>query len=132
MATPNGIQHGHTNTLQNLGSKPGGRLRSLAIAAVATVALSGGVAAVADTKLQDKYSFSYVPAELSSQQSLTSLHKRIRRVARDNCPSYGVSRELKAGAQCRAEVAADLVSRINNPALTALHVGKPQREVAAN
>ncbi len=101
----------------------------------AAIALFGSTAALANAEgAQDKasYSISYAPSELNSAAAVYSLHQRIRRIARENCPSYGVSRELKAGAQCRADVAADLVSRIGNPALSALHAGDEGRTVAAN
>ncbi len=101
---------------------------------MAAVALFSSSVAVASAQSSDQaaYSFSYTAAELRSADSIRSLHQRIRRVARENCPSYGVSRELKAGAQCRAEIAATLVNRIGNPALTALHAGSSVRTVAAN
>lgn len=78
------------------------------------------------------YKLNYSPAQLTTNTSVQALHKRIRQLAREACPSYFVERDLRARAECIAAVEDELVTKVNNPRLTAVHLGKPLEALASN
>ncbi|MEM1434137.1 MAG: UrcA family protein [Pseudomonadota bacterium] len=89
------------------------RLSTTLIGSVAGLLLAG--AAQADIS----YSIKVSEKDFQNTAKVAELHKRIRRTAAEVCPSYFVSRGLAEVQQCRRDVEADLVSRIDHPVLTA-------------
>lgn len=87
--------------------------------------LTAGTAS-ADTN----YSIAVKQSDFRSANSVEALYKRIKRQAKDACPSYFVERNLREISQCREEVTEDLVSKINHPLLNAYVEGEDSFRVA--
>ena len=99
---------------------------------VAGLALFGAVGASADVGPQGKaYEVSYTGQELSTHSGVAEVHERILQAAREHCPTYAQVRSVRRVQTCVAEVAADLVAKIDHPRLTGYHVGRDEVQVAA-
>jgi UrcA family protein len=70
------------------------------------------------------YRFTYTNADFADVESVKAMYARIAKTAREYCPGYFPTRNLSAMSRCRAEVTADIVASIHNPALTALSKGE--------
>lgn len=88
--------------------------------------LLGSGAAAAD----ESYSVAIKQSDFRDAATVAGLHQRIRKESREACPNYFVERDLRAIAQCREEVEADLVSKINHPLLNAYVEGEDSLRLA--
>lgn len=71
-----------------------------------------------------EYRFTYTNADFADVDSVKALYAKIAETAREACPGYMPTRRLSEMSRCRAEVTADIVASIDNPALTALSNGE--------
>ena len=101
------------------------KLRTAIIGSAAGLLLAG--AAQADIS----YSIKVSEKDFQNTAKVAALHQRIRRTAAKVCPSYFVSRGLTEVSQCRRDVEADLVSRIDHPELTSYVSGDSPALIAS-
>lgn len=105
------------------------RLPAVSLVAGGMLALSG--AAVAnDGVAANEYAVSYSTTELVTQQGVEAVHERIVKAAKNYCPDYATSRSISEHRECIADVVADLVEKVANPALTNLHAGDDSIRIA--
>ena len=76
------------------------------------------------------YSVAIKKSDFRNADTVAALHKRIRQQSREACPNYFVQRDLRAIADCRRDVEADLVSKINHPLLNAYVEGDESLRLA--
>ncbi len=93
--------------------------------ATCTIALAASTA-YAD----DQYKVVVDERDFRSEASVKDLYRRIRKEARHVCPTYFATRNMREIANCRADVEADLVSKINHPLLNAYVEGTESLRIA--
>ncbi|MFK7916363.1 MAG: UrcA family protein [Pseudomonadales bacterium] len=76
------------------------------------------------------YSVSIKKTDFRNAKTVAGLHQRIRKQSREACPNYFAQRDLRAISNCRQEVEADLVSKINHPLLNAYVEGEESLRLA--
>ncbi len=103
----------------------------LALGMSALVAAPGLALAGSANSDEASYQLSYNSAELKSAGSVKALHRKIRRIALDYCPDYGVTKNLSERASCIKDVESDLVSQVNHPLLTRIHSGDAAVSIAS-
>jgi len=96
-------------------------LRRLCVTAALTTGLALSAAGHASSQ---ESTVTYERGELSTLAGAKDVHTRILRAAKDHCPSYSKLRDLKFTQSCIAQVTEDLVSKVDNPRLTAIHNGE--------
>lgn len=95
--------------------------------------LTAGVAGIVLTGMAAadiSYSVTIQEDDFSSELAVARLHERIQQVSVEVCPRYFVSRDLGDTTECRRDVQADLVARINHPVLNAYLTSGEQLELA--
>lgn len=90
------------------------------------IAATTATAAFAD----DQYGIVIDERDFRTEESVKALYKRIRREARNTCPTYFVNRDMREIANCRSDVETDLVSKINHPLLNAYVEGTESLRLA--
>lgn len=97
-----------------------------------TIAMTLACLLVAGTAAAAEQTYSVVvkQSDFRSAEAVANLHARIRKQSRQACPNYFVERDLRAMAQCREEVEAELVSKINHPVLNAFVEGEESLRIA--
>lgn len=76
------------------------------------------------------YSVSIKDSDFTSAAAVAKLHDRIREVSVEVCPRFYVTRDLGDTAECRRDVQADLVERIDHPVLNAYLTGSAELQAA--
>ena len=77
-----------------------------------------------------RYVLSYTKADFDSVESVKALHRRIRTLATNHCPTYALTRDLRGTRDCVNDVMADLIDSINHPALSAYVEGADELRIA--
>lgn len=99
-------------------------------AVITPVGLLIGLLSVGPALADSDYSIVVKQTDFKSAESVRALHQRIRREARQACPTFAGHRSIRETAVCRQEVAADLVSKINHPLLNAYVEGEDSLRIA--
>ncbi|MEM7077227.1 MAG: UrcA family protein [Pseudomonadota bacterium] len=122
-------QFGHSTGAFEQGSELGsfGRLVKRSIAAVV---IGGGLAVAPAAMAGDEYAITYAESELRSFSGIERVHQDIMRTARRYCPTYSQIRSHREVEACVADVANDLVNKVNHPRLTSFHVNEGSIDVA--
>ncbi|MEM7100048.1 MAG: UrcA family protein [Pseudomonadota bacterium] len=81
--------------------------------------LIAGILVTGNAWGDDRYSVSYSKEDLQTTHGVAALHARIKQIAQNHCPSYKEVRNLGDNRRCVEDVMTDLVSKVNNPRLTA-------------
>ena len=86
----------------------------------------------AATAMADDYEFvlSYTEADFDSVESVKALHRRIRSVARDHCPTYGVTHNLRDAQDCVNDLVTNAIESIDRPVLSAFLEGGEELRIA--
>ena len=85
---------------------------------------------LASSAFAQDYAVGFEATELNSYAGVKSVHAKIEQTAKEHCPTYRQIRSLADVRTCRAEVVADLVSKVDNPSLTAFHQGEFAEQLA--
>lgn len=92
-------------------------------------ALIGAGVAFSGVAAANEYAVSFSQDELVSYEGVGQVHARIVETAKDYCPTYAEVRSVSTVRACVNDVVADLVSKVNDPLMTAYHNGdlEPQQ-----
>lgn len=100
------------------------------VAAVLGITFFSAAGAIADMGPKE-YQLVYGKQELTTHQGVASLYERILRTAKDYCPGYSKVRSVRRLQTCWADVADDLVAKVNHPQLTSYHSSDGELRIAA-
>ena len=103
--------------------------RTCAVAVLGITCFSAA-GAIASTGAKE-YQLAYGKQELTTHDGVVGLHERILRTAKQYCPSYSTVRSVRRVQTCVADVANDLVAKVNHPQLTSYHSGDGELRIAA-
>ena len=95
-----------------------------------SIAFCAGLLLSAPAFAEREYALEYSEQELATSEGVRELHARIVRTAKDYCPSYAETRQMRETAACVDDVVTDLVERVNHADLSALHQGRDKVRVA--
>ena len=84
-----------------------------------SLALIGGAALAPQALADDGYALAFEPAQIRSVEDMQRLHARIQDLAKAQCPTSKGVQAMREAKNCRAEITADLVNKVNLPAFSA-------------
>lgn len=86
----------------------------------------------AGTAQAEKVEVRYHASELSTQAGVAGVSKRIDRNVRRACRKASVASSPRSRRNCRADLTAQLISKIDHPVLTAIYSGTRTGRLASN
>ncbi len=87
------------------------------------VVMVAGLVSTASASSKD-YEWSYSANDFASPGAVKRLHSRMLAEAREHCPSYRITRDLRGARSCVGNVLNDMVRKIDHPLLNAYVEGE--------